>query len=522
MGTTLSNINASGQILGYSAFGSSFYKFIYNAGTFTVVNSGATAFNDNGQLVGQTQDNQGNTVGFIDNSGTITTFSDPDASNNFGPTVTEPFGINNAGQIVGWYYAAGYFTGFIDNNGTFATITDPLAYVNGNPSMNGSISGGGTLPNGINNQGQIVGFFINSIGTQFGFVDTNGTFAAISDPLAAAGLFVGTYASGINDSGEVVGWFYDASGSQHGMIDNAGTFTTVDYPGAIATGVRGINNTGDLVGFYTIAGSNDEHGFEVTPDAGAASGYDFITIDGPSSLAPPPPPPPPFGRCFRAGTSIATPGGDVSVEHLAVGEIVSTKFAGTSKIRWIGHRRIECRRHRDPETVWPVRVSIDAFGDNVPHRDLYLSPDHGVFVDGVLIPIRHLINGDTIAQVQLDDVTYYHVELRDHDLLLAEGLLAESFLGTGERSNFANGGGSVRLFPDFSPRASSVSDHWETGACASLIQTGPRLDAARELVAFSTPRRRRASRPELTRSGHQGELYDTDTVAMSTIEVAAA
>jgi Hint domain len=57
-----------------------------------------------------------------------------------------------------------------------------------------------------------------------------------------------------------------------------------------------------------------------------------------------------------------------------------------------------------PETVWPVRVRAAAFGKGMPRRDLWLSPDHAVFVDDVLIPVRHLINGITIAQVPVDDV----------------------------------------------------------------------------------------------------------------------
>jgi len=69
------------------------------------------------------------------------------------------------------------------------------------------------------------------------------------------------------------------------------------------------------------------------------------------------------------------------------------------------------RRHSRRHDVLPVRVHSDAFGAGRPVRDLLLSPDHAVFVDGVLIPIRYLINGRTVVQEQVDEVTYYHVEL---------------------------------------------------------------------------------------------------------------
>jgi hypothetical protein len=123
-----------------------------------------------------------------------------------------------------------------------------------------------------------------------------------------------------------------------------------------------------------------------------------------------------------------------------------------------------------------VRVAAGAFGAGRPHSDLFLSPDHAVYVGEVLIPVKHLINGSTIAQVPVARVTYCHLELAEHDVLLAEGLPAESFLDMRDGSNYANRPGPVRLYPDFSVRM------WEAFGCARLIVTGPELAAARELV----------------------------------------
>ena len=182
--------------------------------------------------------------------------------------------------------------------------------------------------------------------------------------------------------------------------------------------------------------------------------------------------------CFAAGARIATPSGPVPVEELREGDQVISAFGGTSTVLWLGSRTVDCRRHPRPRDVMPVRIDRDAFADGAPVRDLYLSPDHAVLVDGALIPVRHLINGATIAQMPTDTVTYHHVELGQHDVVLAEGLPCESYLDTGNRAAFANGGGSIQLHPDFAAPdfARSV---WASQACAPLVLAGAWLHVAR-------------------------------------------
>ncbi len=177
--------------------------------------------------------------------------------------------------------------------------------------------------------------------------------------------------------------------------------------------------------------------------------------------------------CFAEGTRIATPHGPCAVESLRAGDLVLTAGGASAPVVWLGHRRIACARHPRPHDVSPVRVRAHAFAHRQPARDLLLSPDHAVFAGGVLIPVRYLLNGASVAQESVAHVTYWHVELPAHGLLLAEGLACESYLDTGNRSAFANGGGAVMAHPDF---ARGV---WAAQSCAALRLSGPPVDAVR-------------------------------------------
>lgn len=153
--------------------------------------------------------------------------------------------------------------------------------------------------------------------------------------------------------------------------------------------------------------------------------------------------------CFLAGTGIATAAGEVPVESLRPGDRVCLARGGQAQVTWVGHSSLDLARHAAPARVAPVRVRAGAFGPGRPIRDLWLSPEHCVFVDGVLVPVGRLANGATIAR---DDsvrrVDYWHVELAQHDVLLAAGLPCESYLDTGNRALFAGQPGPRPLHPD--------------------------------------------------------------------------
>ena len=180
--------------------------------------------------------------------------------------------------------------------------------------------------------------------------------------------------------------------------------------------------------------------------------------------------------CFAAGTRIGTERGEVAVEALRVGDRVRTVSGALRPITWIGHRLIDCRKHPRAENVWPVRVLAHAFGDGMPARDLLLSPDHSLFVDGVLMPVRHLVNGAVVMQEKHDRIQYFHIELARHDVLLAECIPAESYLDTGNRHAFANGAAQMALHPEFEPL------DWYDDAYAPLCVRGKKLEAARRML----------------------------------------
>lgn len=182
------------------------------------------------------------------------------------------------------------------------------------------------------------------------------------------------------------------------------------------------------------------------------------------------PSPPP---CFVAGTRILTARGEVAVEHLRAGEALVLANGQTAPLVWLGHRRIDLLLHPHRERDLPVLIEAGAIADGTPRRDLMLSPDHALLLEGHLIPARALINGVTIRQVGSGTITYYHVELPTHAVVQAEGVPAESLRKTRSRAAFDNGDGPLVLHPEF------AQSRRKSDGCAPFATAGRIVERVR-------------------------------------------
>jgi hypothetical protein len=134
--------------------------------------------------------------------------------------------------------------------------------------------------------------------------------------------------------------------------------------------------------------------------------------------------------CFLPGTRIKATNGEVSIEELRIGDRVLTALGEYKPIKFIGRRQVS----REPSEVWtdegPVKISRFAIDGKAPHSDLYISPAHAIYIDGILIPVVNLVNGiDVVANAKPEalSLTYFHIELDTHEAIFAEGLPVETF-----------------------------------------------------------------------------------------------
>lgn len=152
--------------------------------------------------------------------------------------------------------------------------------------------------------------------------------------------------------------------------------------------------------------------------------------------------------CLCAGTRLATPAGERAVEELAPGDMVLTA-QGPCPVRWVGHRAYDGRFIAGNHLALPVCIRRGALAPEVPTHDLTVSPGHGIWLRGALMPAWRLVNGLSITQAEtVESVHYYNVELEGHGLLLAHGATVESFLDAGQfRNLFQNAAEYHALYP---------------------------------------------------------------------------
>ena len=144
--------------------------------------------------------------------------------------------------------------------------------------------------------------------------------------------------------------------------------------------------------------------------------------------------------CFTRGTEILTTEGPKPVEALKVGDMVVTRDNGPKPIRWIASSVVSNERRRGNSSLEPIVIEAGALGNGTPERDLCVSPQHRVLIEGghvdlivaepaVLASAKSLLNGKTIRHCgdAFEKLEYWHVALDDHEVIFANGCPAESF-----------------------------------------------------------------------------------------------
>jgi len=223
-------------------------------------------------------------------------------------------------------------------------------------------------------------------------------------------------------------------------------FSTVDAVERVLLGSPDVNNGLDQPIISINFGPNIPN-----PPPNFEGGLDYFVL---SSEATPPTDggtaefAPYYYSCFEKNTLIKTPSGEVPVHQLKIGDAVLTADGRAVDVKWVGYQAINAFFAKKHDTM-PVRLMVGSLGDDLPKNDLYVSADHAFVIDGCLINAGALVNGETITQVQewAGDVEYYHIETEDHEIILAEGVPAETLLDNSGREKFANYGEFQQLYP---------------------------------------------------------------------------
>ena len=180
--------------------------------------------------------------------------------------------------------------------------------------------------------------------------------------------------------------------------------------------------------------------------------------------------------CYCPGTLILTTRGEVLVEDLEIGDRVVTLRGEARRIKWIGRRSYNGRFALGKQDILPVCFKAGSLSGNIPRRDLWISPHHAMYLEGVLIEAKDLVNGVSVIQAEeVDRVDYFHIELDSHDVILAEGAWSETFVDDDSRGMFHNVHEHRVLYPGEIRRPARY--------CAPRLDTGYEVEAARRLIA---------------------------------------
>jgi collagen type I alpha len=380
--------------------------------------------------------------------------------------------VMNAGSISGGASSSG-----VGASGVFAedtqvynsgNITGGAGGVGGNGGAGVLLTGGtilttsGTISGGAAGAGGSMG---DSVLFGGGGGNLPKTDELIVDPGAVFNGAIGGFM--IGDSIEIVGVTATRVASDFGVTAVALGGGSYQFQGSAGgdTLATALNGTLDFAGSYS------HFYFELTNTSAGT----LITL----AEAP----------CYLRGTRIATPRGEVPIELLKIGDEVTT-LDGPKAIRWIGRRAYSHECADDAKAVWPVRIERGALGENLPRRELWVSPEHALYIDGMLIPAAALVNDvsicreETGSKASLQSVSYFHLEFDKHAVIYAEGAPAESFVDDHSRGMFDNAPEYRTLYPH------SVRE--PVRFCAPRVEDGEELQQVRQRLLARTGQRPRA------------------------------
>lgn len=356
----------------------------------------------------------------------------------------------------------------------------------GGSSVNTTVGQGGTL---VANSGAIISaptisngqVFLNQGAAQFGGVVLAQGHLVVSSGAIVSGASVGSggtetvMSGGINSGGSVLangteiissGGSADnlSIGSGGSLILEAGALLTgthltsgavvdIDWMEYISGGTVHLNgNTltvvqGNNTWTTTFSGPfNSSDYFILSKDSDGSTILTFI--------------------CYLEGTMIRTAAGEKAVEDIRAGDKVATYEEGREVIKtvtWAGEKTARVRHDLPFDRAgYPVCIMADAIAPGVPNTDLFVTPEHCMYLNGKFVPARMLVNNRTIYyDVSANTYKYYHIETESHSVLWANGALSESYLNTGNRREFIQKGNVVRFTGD---KALS----WHEDAAATL------------------------------------------------------
>ena len=367
---------------------------------------------------------------------------DPEQVVYAGATAVSTFVSASTGQYAEQVVASGGLAEYTNLNGTSANVQDGMQLVEG---------GGTSYDTTINHLGAEM---VEGGGIISGTTIINGGSLLLSGAQGDGSIEF----SGTSSYLEITGTELDNSISGFAISDK------IDLPSINYSSSLHFTETPDTLTLDSSSGTTtlniakvDPQDYVLSPDG---IGGTLVTL------------------CYLRGTRMLTPVGECLVENLQIGDVVVTRYSGLQEIRWIGRQSYSGRFLQTNSSQAPIRIRAGALGEDLPARDLVVSPGHSMLLktqagEERLVLASILINGINITQDEVpEEVHYFQLDLLHHDCVIADGTWSETY-GDGDqlRGQFHNVGEFYALYPEH-------RDPDELVLCAPRPMSGPKLDQA--------------------------------------------